>query len=96
MIDIPERPQRLSIIDTLQKMMFEDLSIKDIKVFYHFLTVSHRKNTNFVDIHDKSFFQYDYISNSDCFGSIDKLIESQMLEKITDTEYKVIWKFKFC
>lgn len=96
MMDIPEIRERLSIIDTLQKMLFEDLTIIDIKVFYHFLTVSHRQNTNFVDIHDKSFFQYDYISNSDCFDSIDKLIESQMLEKITYTEYKVIWKFKFC
>lgn len=96
MIYIPEIPIRLTIIETLQKMMFEDLSIKDIKVFYHFLTVSHRRNTIYVDIYDKNFFQYDYISKSDCFVSIDKLIESKMIEKITDTEYKVIWNFKFC
>jgi hypothetical protein len=92
---LPEMNERYCAISVLQKMLFEELTATDIKVFYHFMTVCHRKETEFADIHDKNFFQWEYISNSDCLCSIDKLIKSKMIEKITDTEYKVLWHFNY-
>jgi len=83
--------ERLAILNTLQEILNESLTTKDIKVFYHFLTVSHRKNTEYVGIYDKDFLEFDYISKSDCFDSINKLIESKVLEKVTDTQYRVLW-----
>jgi len=92
---LPATSERLCAISVLQKMLYEELTETDIRVFYHFMTVCHRRNADTVDIHDDNFFQYEYISNSDCFCSISKLIQSKMIEKITDTEYRVLWFFDF-
>jgi hypothetical protein len=86
-----EIKERLSIICTLQKMLFDNMTTINIKFFYHFLTASHRKNTEYVDVYDKDFLEFDYISKSDCFNSINKLIESKVLEKVTDKQYRVLW-----
>lgn len=92
---LPERGERNCAIAVLQKMLFEELTATDIRVFYHFMTVCHRNDTQIADIHDDNFFQYEYLSNSDCLCSINKLIQSKMIEKITDTEYRVLWSFEF-
>ena len=92
---LPSISERICAISILQKMLFEKLTETDIRVFYHFMTVCHRRNADKADIHDDNFFQYEYLSNSDCLCSINKLIQSKMIEKITDTEYRVLWSFEF-
>lgn len=92
---LPEMGKRICAISVLQKMLSEGLTTTDIQVFYHFMTVCHRRDTDTADIYDENFFQYEYISNSDCFCSIKKLIQSKMIEQITDTEYRVLWIFDY-